>query len=131
MREIDRLTTRDHQLSPNQLMLNAALACYEAIASYFPYALTGKKALILCGPGNNGGDGAGLPKPFPAPVLTLTWFSWTRWANAGCAALNAFQRVLGMAKKRQPGRPTDQTQGSLTFVECDSESAWESQHART
>lgn len=39
------------------LMENAGRGCAECIISHFPIVRKGK-ALILCGPGNNGGDGA-------------------------------------------------------------------------
>nr|CAG4637977.1 EOG090X0AXR [Chydorus sphaericus] len=40
-----------------QLMELAGLSCASAIADYFPKTKNHKKILILCGPGNNGGDG--------------------------------------------------------------------------
>ena len=60
MREIDRLTTRDYQIPSLLLMQAAAEACFKAIATHFTGDLVGKKAQILCGAGNNGGDGAAL-----------------------------------------------------------------------
>lgn len=60
MREIDLLTTRDFQITSQSLMQSAAEACFHAIAHHFEGDLAGKKALVLCGRGNNGGDGAAL-----------------------------------------------------------------------
>src|SRR6185295_7797214 len=60
MREIDLLTTRDFQITSLSLMQAAAAACFDAIATHFEGNLAGKRALVLCGPGNNGGDGAAL-----------------------------------------------------------------------
>mgnify|MGYP003693685405 CR=1 FL=1 len=60
MREIDHLTTRDYQIPSLSLMQAAAEACFQAIASHFAGSLAGKKAQVLCGRGNNGGDGAAL-----------------------------------------------------------------------
>jgi NAD(P)H-hydrate epimerase len=60
MREVDRLTTQDQDISSLQLMESAAASCLQAVTSHLVGDLRGKKILILCGPGNNGGDGAAL-----------------------------------------------------------------------
>src|SRR5258705_13141943 len=60
MKEIDRLTSEIHQTPSLLLMQSAAKRCFSAIATHFSEDLSGKKAQILCGPGNNGGDGAAL-----------------------------------------------------------------------
>src|SRR4030095_6004577 len=60
MREIDRLTTRDYHITSLSLMQAAAEACFEPIAAHFGGNLAGKSAQVLCGRGNNGGDGAVL-----------------------------------------------------------------------
>jgi len=41
-------------------MQSAAAACFSAISDHFDGQLAGKRAQLLCGPGNNGGDGAAL-----------------------------------------------------------------------
>ena len=62
MREIDRLTVENHQVTSLQLMESAAMACLQALASHFGENLAGKRIQVLCGPGNNGGDGAALAR---------------------------------------------------------------------
>ena len=62
MRQIDRLTTRDYQTPSLLLMQSAAESCLQAISAHFSGSLAGRKAQILCGPGNNGGDGAALAR---------------------------------------------------------------------
>lgn len=62
MREVDRLTTQNHQISSLQLMESAAAACLQALTTHFGNDLSGRKIQILCGPGNNGGDGAALAR---------------------------------------------------------------------
>ncbi len=59
-RQIDRLTSEKHNKPSFELMQSAAEACFKAIEDHFSGDLSHKKALILCGPGNNGGDGAAL-----------------------------------------------------------------------
>lgn len=60
MREIDRLTTEECGVPSLELMQAAARACFLEIEKSYSRKLTGKKVLVLCGPGNNGGDGAAL-----------------------------------------------------------------------
>ncbi|HSE96930.1 MAG TPA: NAD(P)H-hydrate epimerase, partial [Blastocatellia bacterium] len=61
MREVDRLTTERYHIPGILLMENAAARVAEAIADQVddPAAL---RALIICGRGNNGGDGAALAR---------------------------------------------------------------------
>jgi hydroxyethylthiazole kinase-like uncharacterized protein yjeF len=62
MREIDRLTTERYSLPTLLLMEAAASATARAVASHFPEGFAGLRALVLCGSGNNGGDGAALAR---------------------------------------------------------------------
>ncbi|HEX2269849.1 MAG TPA: NAD(P)H-hydrate dehydratase [Pyrinomonadaceae bacterium] len=62
MREIDRLTTEKYGIPSIKLMESASRACFEAIRARFGDVLSGRRVLVLCGKGNNGGDGAGLAK---------------------------------------------------------------------
>jgi ADP-dependent NAD(P)H-hydrate dehydratase / NAD(P)H-hydrate epimerase len=61
MREIDRLTTERYGIPGIDLMENAANRVVEAIESRFG-PLVHKCALIVCGKGNNGGDGAAVAR---------------------------------------------------------------------
>ncbi len=56
MREADRLTTERYGIPGSELMENAGMAIAEFLRDKFPN-LAGRKILILCGKGNNGGDG--------------------------------------------------------------------------
>src|SRR5438045_3071262 len=62
MREIDRLTVEQYSTPSLLLMEAAAGAALRTITSKCSGSLAGKKARILCGPGNNGGDGAALAR---------------------------------------------------------------------
>ena len=62
MREVDRLTTEKYAIPSLLLMENAAHAVSRVIAERLGGDVAGKSALILCGPGNNGGDGAALAR---------------------------------------------------------------------
>ena len=60
MREIDRLTTETHGV-PSVLLMDAASAsCLAAISARSEGKVGDLHVLVLCGKGNNGGDGAGL-----------------------------------------------------------------------
>src|SRR5829696_3499614 len=60
MREVDRLTTERYGIPSILLMENAAHAAARVITEKFGGSVQGKSFLILCGKGNNGGDGAAL-----------------------------------------------------------------------
>jgi ADP-dependent NAD(P)H-hydrate dehydratase / NAD(P)H-hydrate epimerase len=61
MREVDRLTTERYGVPSLTLMENAATRTVEAAESRFG-SLTGTRALVICGRGNNGGDGAAVAR---------------------------------------------------------------------
>jgi ADP-dependent NAD(P)H-hydrate dehydratase / NAD(P)H-hydrate epimerase len=62
MREIDRLTTEKYGIPSILLMENAAHTAARVIAEKLGGSVKGKSFLILCGKGNNGGDGAALAR---------------------------------------------------------------------
>lgn len=62
MREVDRLTTERYGIPSIILMENAAHAVARVIAEKLGGSVKGKSILILCGKGNNGGDGAALAR---------------------------------------------------------------------
>jgi NAD(P)H-hydrate epimerase len=70
MREVDRLSTEKYGIPSILLMENAAHAAARIITEKLGGNVKDKSFLILCGKGNNGGDGAAL-----ARVL------WTQGAN--------------------------------------------------
>ncbi len=62
MREVDRLTTEKYGIPSLLLMENAAHAAARVIAERLEGPLAERSVLILCGTGNNGGDGAALAR---------------------------------------------------------------------
>src|ERR1043166_9748207 len=60
MREVDRLTTEKYGIPSILLMENAAHAVARIVAEKLGGSVKDKSILILCGPGNNGGDGAAV-----------------------------------------------------------------------
>jgi ADP-dependent NAD(P)H-hydrate dehydratase / NAD(P)H-hydrate epimerase len=74
MREADRLTTERYGISGTQLMENAGTAIAEFLREKF-VGIAGRKILVLCGKGNNGGDGLVVARKLTefgaAPVVFL------------------------------------------------------------
>ena len=62
MREVDRLTTERYGIPSIILMENAAHAVARVITEKLGGSVEGKSILILCGKGNNGGDGFALAR---------------------------------------------------------------------
>lgn len=62
MREVDRLTTEKYGIPPLLLMENAAQAAARVICEKFGGSVKDRSVLVLCGKGNNGGDGAALAR---------------------------------------------------------------------
>lgn len=62
MREVDRLTTERYGIPSIVLMENAAHAVAHVITEKLGGSVRGKSIVILCGKGNNGGDGAALAR---------------------------------------------------------------------
>jgi len=56
MRDVDRLTTERYGIPGQELMENAGAAVVEFLRDKFT-GLTRRKIVVLCGKGNNGGDG--------------------------------------------------------------------------
>jgi len=122
MREIDRLTTRDYQTPSLLLMQAAAQVCLQAISVYFSHNLAGKKAQILCGPGNNGGDGAALALELSRVGVHADVVLFGRVDDAkGDAKINfEIVRRLASFEAGSADRPS-----ALSLIECGSVSAWE------
>ncbi|XP_037080321.1 NAD(P)H-hydrate epimerase-like isoform X2 [Pollicipes pollicipes] len=55
--EVDRELFSEYQFSVDQLMELAGLSCAVAVATHYPPAGEAPAVLVVCGPGNNGGDG--------------------------------------------------------------------------
>ena len=88
MREVDRLTTERYGIPSILLMENAAHAVARVITEKLGGSVKGKRVLILCGKGNNGGDGAAL-----ARIL------WTQGANVTACMMYPDDEFSGDAKQ--------------------------------
>jgi NAD(P)H-hydrate epimerase len=87
MREVDRLTTEKYGIPSIILMENAAHAAANVIKEKLGGSVAGKSFLILCGKGNNGGDGAALGR-----IL------WTQGANIDVYLFGKIEETNGDAR---------------------------------
>ena len=111
MRETDRLTTERHNIPSITLMESASTACLDALRARVDGELTGRRVQVLCGRGNNGGDGAGLARLLVAEGAECVVVLFGKVAEThGDARIN-FDRLAGLER--------------LTLVECDSAAAWD------
>jgi NAD(P)H-hydrate epimerase len=122
IREIDRLTSENYH-TPSQLLMEAAAnSCLRALESSFPEGLIGKKVLVLCGRGNNGGDGAALARGLArvGSACDVVLFGKLSETN-GDARMN-FEAVNRLASFEAGSAASP---APLTFAECDGVTAWE------
>lgn len=122
MREIDRLTVETYHTPSLLLMEAAASACAQAIDEYFQGDLAGKKALVLCGKGNNGGDGAALARSLSRAGVHSDVVLFGKVADTHGDARTNFETVSKLASFKAGSSASP---GPLTFVECDDLHTWE------
>jgi NAD(P)H-hydrate epimerase len=122
MREIDRLTTERFALPPLLLMEAAAASCARAIAAHFSQDLSHKTALVLCGRGNNGGDGAALARALWLNGARADVVLFGRTEDASGEARTNFEIVRSLASFAAGSRSQPPP---LTFVECVDGAGWE------
>jgi NAD(P)H-hydrate epimerase len=121
MREVDRLTTERYATPSLLLMESAANASLRAIASRTGGGVAGLRALVLCGRGNNGGDGAALARAMCNAGANVTAVLFGRVEETKGDARTNFEivrRLNGSADG--PPSPTY----PLQFIECAEAPAW-------
>ncbi len=122
MRQIDRQTVEDFDTPSLLLMEAAAETTLQAVAARFSGNLTNKKARILCGPGNNGGDGAGLARAFARGGVQTDVVLFGRVEETNGDARTNFEIVRRLASF-EAGSSIQPS--PLSFLECASVSDWE------
>ena len=122
MREIDRLTSEIYQTPSLLLMQAAAEACFDAINDHFANSLAGRKAQILCGQGNNGGDGAALALELCRAGVHADVVLFGKVEDSKGDARTNFEIVRRLAsfEAGSDGHPS-----TLSLVECGSAAEWE------
>jgi NAD(P)H-hydrate epimerase len=122
IREIDRLTV-EHYHTPSLLLMEAAsAACMEAVRVRMDGDVAGKTALILCGKGNNGGDGAALARAMSREGMHCSVVLFGKLSETSGDARTNFESVSRLASFEAG---SSETPPPLTFIECESVAAWE------
>ncbi len=98
-------------------MQRAAHACFEVIAAHFAEAVAGKRIRILCGPGNNGGDGAALARELDSAGFLVEVVVFGSVAKSRGDARSNFERVRDLAASQDDPK-------TLSFVECHDAAHW-------
>ena len=122
MREIDRLTVENYHTTSLLLMESASAACLEAIRARFNGELAGRRALVLCGKGNNGGDGAALARGLCRASVQCDVVLFGKFSETTGDAHTNFESVRHLASFAA-GSP--EAPAPLTFIECEGVTAWE------
>lgn len=122
VREIDRLTVENYHASSLLLMEAASAACLDAVRARLDDNVSGKRALILCGKGNNGGDGAALARALSRAGMHCSVVLFGRFADTSGDARTNFEAVSRLARF-EAGSPASPP--PMTFIECDGVGAWE------
>jgi ADP-dependent NAD(P)H-hydrate dehydratase / NAD(P)H-hydrate epimerase len=122
IREIDRLTVENYHTSSLLLMEAASAACMDAIRARLDNNLTSKRALILCGKGNNGGDGAALARAMSREGMHCGVVLFGKLSETAGDARTNFESVSRLASFEAGSA---ESPPPLTFIECESVGAWE------
>ncbi len=122
IREIDRLTVENYHTSSLLLMEAASAACLDAVRARLDGELTDKRALILCGKGNNGGDGAALARAMTRSGMHCSVVLFGKLSETTGDARTNFESASRLASF-EAGSP--ESPAPLTFIECESVAEWE------
>jgi NAD(P)H-hydrate epimerase len=122
IREIDRLTVENYHTSSLLLMEGASGACFAAIRTRLNDDLADRKALILCGKGNNCGDGAALARAMSRAGMHCSIVLFGKVLETSGDARMNFEAVARLASF-EAGSP--ESPPPMTFIECESVAAWE------
>ena len=120
-REIDRLTSDSYQTPSSFLMEAAANACLRALEAEAG-SLNNKKALVLCGRGNNGGDGAALARGLSRVGVHCDVVLFGKLSETIGDAKTNFAMVKQLARFEAGSAASP---SPVTFTECDGIAAWE------
>lgn len=128
MREIDRLTTERYGTASLTLMEAAASATARALTDYVGGEIAGKGILVLCGRGNNGGDGAASARILAIAGARVDVVLFGKLEDTKGDARTNFERLRTWNDERairedQGASPADF--GSINFYQCESDKGWD------
>ena len=128
MREIDRLTIERHGIPSLTLMENAANATARCVSNVLYGDVAGRSIVVLCGKGNNGGDGAASARLLATAGARVDVILIGRVDDTKGDARENFNRVRAWNDQRvahESKGPAVLESGTLNLFECDSEKGWE------
>jgi hydroxyethylthiazole kinase-like uncharacterized protein yjeF len=122
MREVDRLTTEFYAVPSLLLMEAAANASARHIAARLAGGVRGKTFQILCGRGNNGGDGVALARVLWTMGARVDVILFGRAEDSKGDALANFRTARELSRF---GAGSSTEPPPLSFVECADDATWE------
>ncbi|MEP7214363.1 MAG: NAD(P)H-hydrate dehydratase [Acidobacteriota bacterium] len=120
MREVDRLTTEKYGIPSILLMENAANAAARVICEKLGGSVRDKSILIMCGRGNNGGDGAALGRILWSQGADVEVCLFGQVENTGGDARTNFETLRKIADAEN----FEVEQSDLAFEEFSSLEDW-------
>src|SRR5207237_1427834 len=126
MREIDRLTTERYDIPSLTLMESAAAAVARGVNEQLAGDLIGTRFLVLCGKGNNGGDGAAAARLLATSGAVVDVVLLAKLEDAKGDARTNFERLrlwLDEQALRENREAAAGDFGAINLFECDSEPA--------
>ena len=118
MREIDRLTTERCGTPSLRLMEAAATVVAQAVTERLSGEVAGKSAFVLCGRGNNGGDGAATARLLALAGAHVEVVLFGKVEQTKGDARTNFEAAQSLADDGPSGR------GQIEFSECESTEEW-------
>ena len=128
MREIDRLTTVRFGTPSLALMEAAATATARAVTEHLGGKIAGTGILVLCGRGNNGGDGAATARLLAIAGAKVDIVLLGKLEDTKADARTNFERLTNWNTERAVredlgAAPADF--GIVSFYQCDSDKGWD------
>ncbi len=117
MREIDRLTTERYGTPSLMLMEAAATAVTRLVTERLSGDVAARSVLVLCGRGNNGGDGAATARLLALAGARVSLLLFGRVAETRGDARTNFEVAHSLAGDGLGG-------GQIEFSECESHEEW-------
>ena len=128
MREVDRLTIERYRTPSLTLMEAAASTTARTVTDQVGGEIAGRRILVLCGRGNNGGDGAATARLLAIEGAKVDVVLFGKIQDTKADARTNFERLHTWNDERaireeQGASPVDF--GSISFFQCVSETGWD------
>ncbi|MFN2577436.1 MAG: NAD(P)H-hydrate dehydratase [Pyrinomonadaceae bacterium] len=128
MRDIDRLTAERSGIPLLVLMENAAMATARCVSDFCNGDVAGKSVLVLCGKGNNGGDGAAAARLLATAGARVDVVLIGKVDDTKGEARENFNRLRAWKDEqtvREQRLAAVAEAGLINLFECNSENGWE------